>query len=491
MLLAVGALLTPGTALAQEPAGEGSPNLSLTQNLPYPAIEKNFAKGSEVANYGTDIEFAKLRGKEYAFAGSYKNGLQIFDISKPSKTKRAQVYDCSVTQGDVQVFRQADERGRTFVAYTSDTFGNVDSDCYREAAAKGFAVRKSASTAQGANNGKNGTFIIDVTNPKKPFTVSFVEFPLGSHNMTVHPSGDFLYNSNSELITNLTPAIEVFDISNLRAPKKAGDLKLDARPGLGTNSHDITFNESGTRAYSAALSHGVVIDTSKPGAPKITSTFDDEAVNVWHQVDPVTLRAKNGSKREILIAEDEFAGAAGGPVCPSGGVHVYDVTGDKEKAPEKLGYWNITDFAGPTHDATGTCTAHVFDIHEDQQLMTIAFYNGGVRVVDLSKLADGGPMEAIASYKTENADSWSFKAPRVSRNGVFYAFGNDIERGLDVYRYDGRQAKSKAPGAWLPGPALEVPTGQRSGVSLPQVKTGASAPASLAGYRMRCMLPQQ
>ena len=29
---------------------------------------------------------------------------------------------------------------------------------------------------------------------------------------------------------------------------------------------------------------------------------------------------------------------------------------------------------------------HVFEIHEDAQVMTIAFYNGGVRVVDLCGL---------------------------------------------------------------------------------------------------------
>jgi hypothetical protein len=79
-----------------------------------------------------------------------------------------------------------------------------------------------------------------------------VEVAQGSHNQTVHPSGNFLYNSNSDLITSLQPAIEIFDISNPAAPKSAGELSLPPRPGLGTESHDITFSDDGERAYSAA-----------------------------------------------------------------------------------------------------------------------------------------------------------------------------------------------------------------------------------------------
>src|SRR5688572_2340882 len=90
-----------------------------------------------------------------------------------------------------------------------------------------------------------------------------------------------------------------------------------------------------------------------------------------------------------MIAEDEFAGATGTGQCPNGAVHVFDITGPLEQAPVKVGSWNITD-TGPTENNAGTslgrCTAHVFQLHRKEQLMTIAYYNGGVRVVDLSGL---------------------------------------------------------------------------------------------------------
>lgn len=449
--LALIASLLPTSALAAE-TGVHSDNMSYVKNIPYPA------KNGGTANFGTDIEFAKLAGRQYAFAGSYKNGMQIVDITDPQNARTAATYDCGVTQGDVQIFRQASKPGRTFVGYASDTFGDGTSACYRDAAALGFDVLKPDGT------GKNGTFIAEITNPLAPKTVSFVGVEQGTHNHTIHPSGNYLYNSNSDLITSVQPAIEIYDISSFATPHKIKELALPTRPGLGTESHDISFNKAGDRAYSAALSQGVIINTTNPARPTVVTSFLDPTINVWHQMEPFTMADAQGNEREFLIAEDEVAGAVGTGQCPNGGVHVYDITGDKELAPEKVGYWNIDDVR-PTSSVTDSCTAHVFDIHEREQLMTIAYYNGGVHVVDISGLSGislgdstqvGGPgMREIGYYRTENgdgagnADSWSFKTPKVSRTGDFYVFGNDIARGLDVYKFSNARARSQRAGRWM------------------------------------------
>jgi hypothetical protein len=444
LMTALVVALAPATAQAGV-FDKHSPNMSLVKNLPYEA------RNGTIPNYGTDIEFATIDGRRYALAGSYRNGMQIVDITQPRQAEIVAVYDCGVTQGDVQVFRQADKPGRVFAGYTSDTYGDGTSTCYREAEALGFSVRKS----DGA--GKNGTFLVELTNPLEPRTVSFVEVEQGSHNHSIHPSGNYLYNSNSDLITSLQPAIEVFDISDFAAPTKVTELPLPTRPGLGTESHDITFSDDGNRAYSAALSQGVIIDTSDPAAPSIVTSWLDPAINVWHQADPVSIGG-----RDFVFVEDEFAGALSAPVCPSGGFHVYEVTGELEQAPQKVGYWNIDD-VGPTHNPEGTCTAHVFDIHERQQVMTVAFYNGGVRVVDLSGLANGTGLRQIGFYQTEDADSWSAKTPEIEPDGSFFLYGNDIERGLDVYRFDGQAQQSGSGGSWLSAPAaLSLPRAART-----------------------------
>ena len=148
----------------------------------------------------------------------------------------------------------------------------------------------------------------------------------------------------------------------------------------------------------------MILNTEDPAEPTIISEFDDEAINVWHQADPVTIGG-----RELLIVEDELAGAAAPGVCPTGGVHVFDIS--DETLPVKVGYWNISDPAVRNPD--DTCTAHVFDIHEDAQIMTIAYYMGGVRVVDLSGLADA----PIGVGQGDQALGGAMRADRPLRHG--------------------------------------------------------------------------
>ena len=468
---AVVALVPAAPSLAAE---AHSPNMTHVTNVPYEKLRNTTKSG------GTDIEFARHKGRQYAFAGSYSNGMQIFDITNPERTRLVGRYDCGITQGDVQIFRQADLRGKLFATYTSDTVNDGTSPCNVEAQRLGFDTKKSATA------GKNGTFIVDVTNPSRPRTVSFVEVVQGSHNMTVHPSGDYMYNSNSDLITSVRPAIEIIDIRDPRRPKLLEtELSHETFPGLGTESHDITFNESGTRAYSAALSHGVIIDTTNPAQPKIVTEWEDPTINVWHQADPFSIGG-----RDFVVAEDEYAGAAGGPHCPSGGVHIYEVTGELEKNPRKVGYWNIDDIRATNSGATGRCTAHVFDIHEDEQIMTIAFYNGGVRVVDLSGLLNasetslglgdagtGGAMREIGFYRFDGMDSWAAKTPFIESDGDFYLYGNDQVRGLDVYRFESNRPESSRRGKFMNAREASIALAPRK-----------ASPATLREYRMFCLL---
>jgi hypothetical protein len=394
---------------------------------------------------------AKGEARTFAFAGSYTNGLQIVDVTDPEAAEIVAVYDCAIAQGDVQVWQKD---GRWLVAYTRDSgyasATRTESACFQEAAALGFGAPDELGP---------GTFIVDVTDPYAPTLASFVSFPKGSHNQTVHPSGDYLYNSNSELITSVVGevGIEVVDISDLANPVEVAFVPLPVRPGLGTESHDISFNADGTRAYSAALSQTVIIDTEDPADPSVITSFVDPAINVEHQANPITIEDPILGARDFLIVEDEVAGASPTGQCPNGGVHVYDITDETD--PVKVGYWNISD-VGLTADGLGTCTAHVFELHEDEQLMTIAYYNGGVRVVDLSGLVGvalgqaGIGMRELASLRFDDSDTWAVKAPWVSRDEPFYVYGNDQARGFDVYRVDLTDPAdaSTSQGEWL-GPA--------------------------------------
>src|SRR4051794_14972934 len=369
----------------------------------------------------------------FAFAGTYYNGLQIVDINDPAHPVIVNNYDCGIAQGDVQVFHRPDYPGHTFVAYAADDAYSFQTDaaCATEATALGFDVETS---------GGSGTFILDVTDPVKTHTVSFVPFAKGSHNQTVHPSGMYLYNSNSDLVTDTDPGIEVADIHDLAHPKQVAVVPLPIMPGLGSDSHDISFSPDGTRAYSAAVSQGVILDTTDPANPKRISSIFDPTVNVWHQAETVEAEVPGLGKRTLLIGSDEFAGATPTGQCPNGGLHIYDVTGQLEAAPVKLGYWNF-DEVRATEDG-GNCTAHVFQLFRDQAIMLIANYNGGVHVLDISSLAGVGAganslgIKELGRARFTDAETWAAKSPHFDRNGVSYIFGNDEVRGLDVYRFD-------------------------------------------------------
>ncbi len=315
-----------------------------------------------------------------------------------------------------------------------------------------------------------GTVLLDVTDPAAPTSVGFAAVPEGSHNTTVHPSGDYLYNSNSDLLARTSdpdssaqPKISIIDIRNPAAPVEVQDFPLPYVPlSLGSESHDITFSADGTRAYSAALSQTLVLDTTDPAAPRLVAQVLDPAVQVSHGADPLTLTRADGTKRTFLVVSDEQAGAATGTNCPGGGLHFYDITGEREKAPQKVAAWFIAE----SKPSTATCTAHVFRMHSEQEMITVAWYDQGVRVLDLDAFADqpGSPttvlrgsqggIEEIGGIVFDDANTWSFKTHKIAADGSFYGVGNDLGRGLDVYRFRGlgRTVPPLEPRELLPAP---------------------------------------
>jgi hypothetical protein len=469
------------TVLAPQTEGGLSKNMDFVANVPYDVVP-----GATRGMAGTDIEFARIGGRDYAFGGTYFNGLQIVDISDPTQPRKVAVYDCAILQGDVQVFPQGD---RVLAAYTADSALNATGEASR------------CARDNGVPRGKLGTFLVDVTDPANPTSVAFAEVPQGSHNITVHPSGDYLYNSNSDLVTSTSPNIAIFDIRNPASPRLVQNYRIPFVPlSLGSESHDITFSADGTRAYSAALSQTLVLDTTDPEKPELVAQILDPTVQVSHGADPITLKRADGSDRTLLLISDEQAGAAAGTNCPGGGVHVYDITGELEKAPQKMGIW----FIGETRPSTATCTAHVFRMHGDQGLFTIAWYDQGVRVVDVAGLADlptppvpfvtsgdGNGMKEIGRYTFDDHNTWSFKTNKIASDGSFYGFGNDLGRGLDVYRFHGlgRTVPALEPTELRPAPGKSTGKaggkgGPKQGEALPLLPLGGGsgpAAAALAG----------
>ena len=91
--------------------------------------------------------------------------------------------------------------------------------------------------------------------------------------------------------------------------------------------------------------------------------------------------------------------------------------------------------------------------------MTIAYYNGGVHVVDLAGLTGislagqqvvGEGMKEIGYYRIQGMDAWSAKTPSIAPDGSFHLFAQRHRpraRRLQVRRR-GRDV-GRRPGTWM------------------------------------------
>lgn len=350
---------------------------------------------------GSDVEFATkvVNGveRDFAFAGVLSAPVRVIDITNPEAPFQVAQVLCSLNQNDVQVTGD-------LLVMAADGTG-------------------SCTMANGSARSVRGFAVADISNPTAPKVVGTASISQGAHNVTVHPTQPLVYVSNSDL-PGMPAQIHVWDISNPASPT----LVTNWSYGPVSPPHDITFNAAGTRAYAASITHIDIIDTTDARAPQLITTISDPAISIAHQADPTP-------DGRYLIVSDELGGGSVGPVCPGGGLHVYDLSVN-ERAPVKVGV-----FFSDTLGRTSVCTAHVFRINSDGRTMAIAWYNDGVHVLDFGGVlkanvagvgaATGLGVKTLAAMKMPSADTWSAKMWQERHPG--YVFANDMGRGFDVF----------------------------------------------------------
>jgi WD40 repeat protein len=351
-------------------------------------------------------------------SGPMTGGAKIVDITNPQIPFIASaIQDCAVGQGDIQV-----TKGGTVAAIAWQT-GSGQNKC---------------STWDGQTLTR-GSILVDLSDVYDPLVIAGAKETSGSHNQTIHPSGDYLYISTSSGSGN----IPIYDISDPANPVK---VKKWAPPS-GNNPHDIRFSDDGTRAYMAGIGQFRIVDTTDPTDPKVISTFTVPGSTIGHDVLVTPDKA-------FLFAGDELNGGGTAP-CPGGAVYVYDIRGANEANPVLLGIVEAgagpvtgrnNDEAGVNPVSTSGCTSHVMDLNPDKKSFTIGWYQAGTRVFDFSGLYDAsgnpaptqsirwgahghGPVKEIGWIVPQGANTWSAK----QYAGVpGYIFSDDLVLGLYV-----------------------------------------------------------
>jgi len=288
-----------------------------------------------------------------------------------------------------------------------------------------------------------------------------------AHTVVAHPTRPIAYVGNQNL-ADRTPSVEVLDLSVWPPQGRSSVLTVAPTPAgppaawlTGSGPHDITFSPDGTRAYASSITASFVWDVTgdKVYAPETLSTLVSPNLKIHHE----TVRHPNGRH---LLTVDEFVATSNEniPVCPGGALHIFDTgplledgTRAFERAPIPVGQFyadelgTIVPFGAEVgHDGTGavanvhlgtSCTAHEFNVPADGTWMPLAWFGVGVRILDLSQLADPAVIDApnptpivlteTGYFVAEGTDTW---AAKVHETLPGYVFATDTAHGFRILR---------------------------------------------------------
>lgn len=219
---------------------------------------------------------------------------------------------------------------------------------------------------EGASNRKNGLVIIDVSNPRDVKIIS--EF---SENLTGGVHNVFIYKNHVYALSAGRKYYSI-NIEDPAHPRIVGEFELDTP---NHSIHDVWIHDG--IAYSSNWSDGVqLVDVGNGiagGTPANPVQFASYAYPSGSNHAAFPYKDEKTGKFYVILGDEEFPYGLDPdgrkPGRAAGFLHVIDFTDLKN--PKEVAWFQVP-FAG----------SHNFWIEDD--ILYAAFYNGGVRVVDLS-----------------------------------------------------------------------------------------------------------
>jgi len=260
------------------------------------------------------------------------------------------------------------------------------------------------ATREGAADRRNGILVFSLAAPARPQLVSEYTETLtaGVHN--VFWNGPLVYAVNDG-----TGDMHVIDLSDPASPKEIGRWGIDAP---GKSLHDVWVQDG--VAYLSYLGNGLVILDVGGAGMGGTAEKPVQVSRIFYPGGPTHSAIRHGDY--VFVGDEDFSLTGTVPSVtgsdPRGPVHVIEV---KDLAhPRYVGKYEVPE-AG----------AHNFWVQDDK--LYIGYYQGGIRVVDVSGELKGDLYDQgreIAHFLPAAGPEESKKAfsPRVW--GVFPMFGN-------------------------------------------------------------------
>jgi len=289
-------------------------------------------------------------------------------------------------------------------------------------------ARIAVITREGASNRRNGIAILDVTTPAHPRVISEFWETLTGGVHVVYVEGDYVYATN-----NGTGDMHVISIADPANPRQVGRWGLRTP---GRYLHDVWVDNG--LAYLSYWDDGMVIldvgngiREGSPERPQLVSQLQyrtrwrGRSYGNTHQAIPYTNRAGHSYifVGDEIFPEDQLQRPD--DFIPGGYVNVVDASDITN--PRIVGRYEVPN-AG----------AHNMWVDDDK--LYIAYYNAGLRVVDVSGRlegdlrAQGRELAALSTvdenaFRTNRPFTWS---PRL-HNGLVFA--SDMNSGLWITRF--------------------------------------------------------
>ena len=263
---------------------------------------------------------------------------------------------------------------------------------------------------EGASNRQNGVVILDLADPAHPTIASTFteELTGGVHNMFATNDHLFAVSGGAKYV--------IIDVKDIYKPRYVSEYR---HPNA--RLHDLWVRDG--IAYSAQGGVGVVVvdvGNGKYGGtierPKLITTYP---VNSGHEIYPY-VQQRTG--RTYLFIGDEEMSRRGRTWEGTG----YSLSGPDGKPPRNGiaqtsgGYTHIVDFTDPMRPmAVGRYHLEDYGAHDiivEDDVLYQAYYDGGVRVVDVSGELLGNLYDQnreIAVFKPYDPDAYTPNAPFV------------------------------------------------------------------------------
>jgi hypothetical protein len=217
---------------------------------------------------------------------------------------------------------------------------------------------------EGASDRKNGLVILDTSNPRDVKVHATYDKNLtgGVHNVFIDKGYIYALSAGQKFY--------VIDIKDPKNPVAVGKFELDTP---GHSIHDVWIKDG--IAYSSNWSDGIqLIDVGNGiagGSPEKPTQFASYTYPSGDNHAAFPFKSKSTGKFYVIGGDEVFPYAENGSYLAGGYLHMIDFS-DLDN-PQEVARFEVP-FAG----------SHNFWVDEETETLYATFYNGGVRVIDIS-----------------------------------------------------------------------------------------------------------